>query len=722
MTQAPRANQIFQEDVYVADLFCGAGGSSTGAEIAIEEIGGHMVLKAVNHWNRAIETHQANHPTATHVLEDVSVVDPESVVEEGYLDLLLASPECKFHSRARGGKPINDQGRMSAWAIFNWLTKLDVRCVIVENVPEFTDWGPEKDGKPDRARRGEYFQAWFLSFQNLGYDVQWRMLNAADYGEATTRTRFFLQARKDGRPLVWPEPTHAKSDTKMFPGLKPWRGAREIIDWNNPGRSLLDDPKYRKKPLSEKTMHRIARGLLRHGGILAPLYIRLLDLPQQPEKPKNKHTDPANPFLLNRHGENGSLRVHSVEEPMPTATTRGAGYLVSPDAEPFHASDRQHTAPRKMDQPLLTITTLTGGGQYVVRPQAKPFVNANRNHNAPKALEEPVPTVTTAHGGGSFLVEPSLKSFVLGQQSGGAPRSPEEPIPTITADGAISLVQPSIIEYYGQSHAREVESPLAGITAKARKHALIQPILVEYYTNSEAASIDNPVPTITTKDRHALLNPSLVEVNHGDSKKWNTDRVQSVEDPLGAITTKRGVSLVNPLLIQTGQTGGNGGYARPADKPVPTITTRNDVHILTPQAAPYIVANFGEREGQPPRVHDIDEPLPTVSSRGAGSLVSPTLSKTILEQAEKASLDPRRIVFINGQPFILDIRFRMLQNSELAKAMGFSDEETEYEFAGNVSEITKQIGNAVPVHLAAALVKAALGPTPPVKAPPEPKD
>ena len=350
-------------DTYlVADLFCGAGGSSTGAQKAIAEIGGRMDLVAINHWPTAIATHSANHPTARHLVEDVSMVDPEAVVEEGRLDLLMASPECKFYSRARGGKPVHDQGRMNPWAIHNWLTKLDVKCVFIENVPEFVEWGPlNPDGRPDKAHKGEHFQAWFLTFHALGYQAEWRMPNAADYGDATTRIRFFLMARKDGLPVVWPEPSHAKGDTGMFPGRRPWRGAKEIIDWSNPGRSLLDDPKYLKKPLREKTRRRIARGLERFGGPLAPLYIRLLDLPpDHPTSPSGASGGTGEPFILNRNGENGSARVHSVEAPMPTATGRGAGYLVEPEASPFYGSDRQHTAPWSVDQPIHTVTTLTG--------------------------------------------------------------------------------------------------------------------------------------------------------------------------------------------------------------------------------------------------------------------------------------------------------------------------------------------------------------------------
>ena len=725
-------------DTYlVADLFCGAGGSSTGAQKAIADIGGEMELVAINHWNTAVATHAANHPTARHLVEDVSLVDPEVVVEEGRLDLLMASPECKYYSRARGGKPVHDQGRMNPWVVHNWLTKLDVKCVLIENVPEFVDWGPlQADGKPDKTHKGEHFQAWFLTFQALGYQAEWRMLNAADYGDATTRIRFFLMARKDGSPVVWPEPSHTKGETGMFPGRQPWRGAREIIDWSSSGRSLLDDPKYLKKPLSEKTRRRIARGLRRFGGPLAPLYIRLLDLPddsgQATPAPDDSGTE--QPFILNRGGENGYVRAHSVEAPTPTATTRGAGYLVTPglkqaDGEagvqeegaadafvlPHH---RGGSLPRSTEDPIPTITA-KGPGYLVTTKllncEAEPFVCANRNHNAPKSVDQPIPAVTTNHGGGSFLVEPGLQSFMLGQQSGGAPRSTDQPAPTVTGDGAISLVQPSIVEYYGQSFARSIDDPLSAVTSQGRKHGLVKPLLVEYYGNSGDADVDEPLPTVTTRARHGLANPVVVQLNHGDgSQGLNGDerRVHSVDEPLGSLTTSPGTGLAHSVLIQTSHNLSEGNYAHPPDKPLPALTSKADLCMATPSVSPFLVPNFGEKEGQAARVHDIEEPVPAVTSRGAGSLVAPTLVEPVLKQVQDANVDLRRLVLVDGVPYLLDIRFRMLQNQELARAMGFEDEETSYEFLGNVAEVTKQIGNAVPVHLAAALVRAALGTDP----------
>ena len=588
----------------VADLFCGAGGSSTGAAKAIAEIGGQMELAAVNHWPVAVKTHQQNHPSARHYVQDLDRADPEAIVPEGRLDLLMASPECRFYSRARGGKPVHDQGRMNPWIVHRWLTSLDVQRVLVENVPEFTDWGPlGPDGKPDKARKSTYFEEWVRSMWGLGYEVEWRMLNAADYGDATTRIRFFLQARNDGKPIRWPEATHSKTGGPNLLGETPkWRAAREIIDWTNLGRSLLDDPKYRKKPLSQKTHRRIARGLERFGGPLAHLYIRLLNL----EDGDGRERDPGEPeplqvLILSQGGENGEEHAHSAE----------------PSAEPSAKEDRD-----------------------------------------------------------------------------------------------ISLVQPSIIEYYGQSHARAVAEPLSTVMP-GRKHGFVNPTLVKYYSNSHSADVDAPLPTLTTKARYGLADPVLVELNHRNGSQrhpGNDRRSHSVDHPLGSLTTAPGIGLAQPVLVQTSQTGGNGIYVRPTEEPIPTLTTRNDMCIATPTAKPYLVPNFGERGGQEPRTHDVDAPLPAVTSRGAGSLVYPTLAEPILKQMKRADMDPRRLVFVDGKPYVLDIRFRMLQNSELARAMGFEDEETRYEFAGNVSQVTKQIGNAVPVHLAAALVRAALGP------------
>ena len=766
------------EPVVVVDLFAGAGGTSTGAKKAIEKLGRTMDLAAVNHNPVAIETHSRNHPEARHYVDDVEHADPEKIVPQGYVDLLLASPECRFFSRARGGRPVLDQLRMKPWTVLDWATKLRIRIILVENVPEFTKWGPlDDDGRPIKSKEGLHFQSWFTTFQNLGYQVEYRNLNAADHGDATTRTRFFLIARNDGVPIRWPEPTHSKhGDPTMLSHLPKWRAANEIIDWDNPGRSLLDDPKYHKRPLSEKTRRRIAKGIDRHcHPTLAPFYISLLDLPEhQTTKPGATADQSAEPladpqaaapnFIVNRHGENGSLRIHPVTDPCPTSTTRGAGYLLSASALPTSA---------------LGLT---------VPPQHLPpeaFTFANRNENAARGLHQPVPPATTSAGGGLCLVRPrssplQLEPFILGQHSGSTPRETTSPIPTVAQDGAISLTEPSLLIFYGQSVGQSLQTPLSTILG-CRKHALLEPMLVQYFGQGDCRSTAFPIPSLTTHDRYALAQPYLFQVNHGPSRLFpDNGRGQDISIPLATITSKRATAVVNPslipgypallnlahgrrngdpaaddrrilnwlsplptvtstaafamaapvilpphdsallplpedadyaafpvltpLLVQRAQTGGNGAYVRPTHRPAPTITTQNDLAL----ALPFLVPNFGERAHQCPRTHSLHHPLATVTAKGACNLVIPRTAKSQLPQ----DIDPRRVVYLNGQPHLLDIRFRMLQNNELARAMGFDDDESTYEFSGTATQITKQIGNAVPVNLAAALVGALLADLP----------
>ena len=545
-----------RETLLVADLFCGAGGSSSGARRAIENLGKKMELVAVNHWPVAVATHQANHPEARHYLQNLETADPETIVPGGYLDLLMASPECRYYSNARGGKPIQDQGRMSPWIIQRWITSINVQVILVENVPEFVHWGPlDENGRPDPERRGLYFEEWVRSLWGLGYHAEWRFLNSADFGEATSRTRFFMQARQDGKPIRWPEASHARDPEGAFGApLKKWRGAREIIDWSNQGKSLLDDPKYVKKPLAEKTRRRIARGLEKYGGPLAWLYIRLLDLPEYAGLEYPPPHDIS--FTLDRNGNNGYERSHPVSEPDPNVNGRDCGYLS---------------------------------------------------------------------------------------------RTAEDPL---------------VVQFQRDSNCSRIAEPLSTITAQGRKHGLVEPILVEYYSQSDCASVENPLPTVTTKDRHSLCQPTLVQVNHGGDGEGRT---QSTAEPLPTQTARGSVALARPTMLQIdhgGRCDGNDRGALSVEEPAPTIVTKNNLALAQPEAVPL--------------------------------------------QDEENAVDPRRLVIINGKPHLLDIRFRMLQNLELARAMGFSDEETQYEFTGNVSEVTRQIGNAVPVKVAEALVGAVL--------------
>lgn len=308
--------------IYAADLFCGAGGSSTGLLQAAAERGMGVVLIAINHWETAIETHAANHPEANHLCASLDQLDPSKVVPRGKLDLLLASPECTHHSTARGGKPMSDQSRASAWHVLHWAERLRVENIVIENVREFMGWGPlGANGRPIERRKGETFGAWLAALRSLGYSVEFRVLNAADYGDATTRSRLFILATRKRGGVAWPEPSHGrKRASDLFAGdVQPWRSAREVIDWSIEGSSIFE----RSKPLAERTLARIAEGLRRFGGA---------------------------EFLL---GQQSGAVARPVSAPMPTVATSGAISL----CEPFLVQYNGTSESRPVSAPIGTLTT-----------------------------------------------------------------------------------------------------------------------------------------------------------------------------------------------------------------------------------------------------------------------------------------------------------------------------------------------------------------------------
>lgn len=309
----------------LADLFCGAGGTSEGAVEAARASGFEPRLTAINHWPVAVATHTANHPDARHFCASLDALNPRDLFKEGELDLLWASPECTHHSQARGGKPINDQSRATAWCVTRWAEALRPTWILVENVPEFQTWGPiGSNGRPLASRKGEVFRAWVATLEALGYTVGSRVLRSADYGDPTTRERLFVQCVRGRRRIVWPEPTHcAAGETDLFGTRKPWVAAREIIDWSLPSQSIFE----RKRPLSPKTMERIKAGLRKFG---------------------------LKPFMTPGNGERSTQtpRTHSVDEPAPTVTAQGHFHL----AEPFIVPQRSSQA-LSVEHPLDTVTT-----------------------------------------------------------------------------------------------------------------------------------------------------------------------------------------------------------------------------------------------------------------------------------------------------------------------------------------------------------------------------
>lgn len=302
----------------VIDLFCGAGGESTGIHQAFGNES-DIKLFAVNHWERACATHAANFPGDECICQDIQTVIPTSLVPEREVELMWASPECIHFSNARGDKPMDDQSRCTPFDVLRWASMLDIKRIIIENVKEFVTWGPlGRDNRPIESRKGEYFSMFVNALRAMGYTVDWRLLNAADFGAATSRTRFFLQAVRGSKKIIWPTPTHARGSEKA-----PWRPARDIIDWSIPCPPIDG----REKPLADATMRRILNGISRFWG------------------------DGAKPFLCRYNG--GDNRTHSIDCPMPVLDTSNRYGLVQPLIAELHGK----SGCRPVSEPLSTVST-----------------------------------------------------------------------------------------------------------------------------------------------------------------------------------------------------------------------------------------------------------------------------------------------------------------------------------------------------------------------------
>ncbi len=504
---------MIKKHIKAADLFCGAGGSSSGLAQACSELGLGLRLLAINHWDIAIDTHSTNHPEADHLLTGLDAVDPRKAVPGGRLDLLVASPECQHHSIARGGKPINDQSRTSAWLVLRWCEALHIQNVLIENVKEFQGWGPiGTNGRPMKRRKGETFQAFINALKSLGYAVDYRVLNAADFGDPTSRERLFIIARRGRKPIVWPEPTHAPraiiekhAQPSLFKRakLEPHRTAREIIDWSLEGESIFN----RKRPLSPNTMARIFAGLRKYCGL---------------------------PFLVPNFGEREGQppRTHAVDVPLPAVTGHGAGAL----CEPFIVELRGGKFANSIDQPLSVVATK--GAHHAL---CQPFLVTLRTHADADSLDDPLKTIC-ASGLHHALCQP----FVLGQQSGGAPRDVDHPLPTIATDGAIALIQPFLIPQHND-RTRSIDRPLQTLTTESRGVGLVEPFLVVVNHGQDAGysrrtrSVDDPMPALTTSNSLGVAEPYLVKFN-------GTGKANSVDEPLDTISTKDRFGLCIPQI------------------------------------------------------------------------------------------------------------------------------------------------------------------------------
>ncbi|HDL7173687.1 TPA: DNA cytosine methyltransferase [Yersinia enterocolitica] len=576
----------------IVDNFAGGGGASTGIELAT----GRSVDIAINHDPNAIAMHTTNHPDTLHYCESVFDIDPIAATAGRPVGLAWFSPDCRHFSKAKGSKPVKKEIRGLAWVVVRWALAKRPRVMMLENVEEFKTWGPlitipqkpDLEGQmletfigpiypsrsyPDPARAGETFAAFVgmlttgIDSQHpalqeccevlgldingteakrlvsgLGYVVEHRELRASDYGAPTIRKRFFMVMRCDGKPVVWPEPTHGdpKSLDVQSGHRASWRTAAECIDWSIPCPSIFE----RKKPLAENTLKRIARGIQRF----------VIDNPT--------------PFIV---------KCNHTSTKTSYDCFRG----------------------QALDQPLQTITKTHG---YAV---VTPHITKFRTGATGQECDEPLPTITagssTRPGGNGHalgMVEATLSPIIarIGQTGFGGDRMAYEaakPLTTITSKAEHLLVAPIIARQFGNSVGHSIEEPNGTVTAVG-KSQLVSAFLAKHfggnYTGS-GADLNQPAHTVTTVDHHALVTSNLIKLR-GTCKDG-----QQVTQPMPTITAGGlHIGEVRAFLLKY---YGNEKEGVSLNDPLHTVTTNDRFGLVTVEGIDYQIVDIGMRMLQP---------------------------------------------------------------------------------------------------------------------------
>lgn len=475
----------------IVDNFAGGGGASTGIEMAT----GKSVDIAINHDPEAIKMHKANHPGTKHYCESVWDVDPVEACKGRKVGLAWFSPDCKHFSKAKGGKPKDKKIRGLAWVALRWAALVRPRVIMLENVEEFKTWGPlNRNHRPIKAKRGKTFEKFVSQLENLGYKVDFKELIAADYGAPTKRKRFFMIARCDGKPIVWPEPTHAPADSEeVKKGLcEPYVGAYTQLDFSLPCPSIFDTAEEIKekygiravRPLAEKTMQRIARGL------------------------KKFVIDNKEPFIVqvNHSGSNHDY-CKSMNEPLSVITSKHGFGIVEPKLQkvkltvPYLGTNTTNHPGGDCKDPIHTITT--GNQQCLISPTIIQYHSETTQDGVRgQAIEQPLNTVDAANRYG--LVTSFLHKYYAGGYKGSGD-TVENPLPTVTAWDHNSLVTANLIQMNNHCDGRDIKEPLPTITAGDGHFGEVRAFLIKYYGEGTGQDIEQPLDTVTSRDRFGLV-------------------------------------------------------------------------------------------------------------------------------------------------------------------------------------------------------------------------
>lgn len=524
----------------VVDNFAGGGGASTGIEMAL----GRSVDIAINHDPAAIAMHRANHPETKHYCESVWDVDPREVTEGKPVGLAWFSPDCKHFSKAKGGKPVEKSIRGLAWVAVRWAATVKPRIIMLENVEEFTTWGPiTPEGYPDKRQKGRTFRSFVNALKRHGYKVDWRELRACDYGAPTIRKRLFMIARCDGRPIVWPEPTHGAPDSpEVLAGKrKPWKTAADIIDWSIPCPSIFETAEEIKekfgvrvvRPLADNTERRIARGLQRFV------------------------IDNAKPFVIKVNHQGEHFRGQSIMEPFQTITAKNGWGVVTP---------------------------------YIARIGQTGFGGDRLQYEA----EKPLTTITTKAE--HLLVSPTLIEIGYGEGPGQAPRAPglHKPLGTVVAGGKKhALVSAFIAKHYGGVTGVEADKPFPTITTRGTQNQIVTAHIARHFGESVGSHLDEPIGTVTAGGggKSALVTSHLVKM------RGTCQDGQPVTEPMPTITAGGlHVGEVRAFLLKYYGSADNG---QSLDGPLHTITTKDRFGLVTIEGVDYEIVDVGMRMLKP---------------------------------------------------------------------------------------------------------------------------
>lgn len=607
----------------IVDNFAGGGGASVGIEMAL----GRSPDESLNHDPEAIAMHAANHPHTHHHCQDIWSVSPRKVAAGRRIGLAWFSPDCKDHSKAKGGKPVEKRIRDLAWVVCWWAHAVKPRIILLENVEEFAEWGPlDENNKRIPERKGETFQRWLKRLRELGYHVEYRELKACDYGAPTSRNRLYVVARRDGKEIVWPQPTHGPAKD-----LKPYRTAAECIDWSIPALSIfatkaearawakLHRRGIPQRPLADNTLRRTARGLFRY--VL--------------------HC--ADPFVVRigqtKHGDSGKTRP--VGDPLSTICTKNEHLLLTPLIAPLtHQGETRRSHPANESLPV--VTGAHRGELALISP-----VLAELGHGEiegrdrrPVDLHQPL---TTQHAGGNkfALVAPTPVQTGYGEREGQAPRCLDIPKPNGTAVGC------------------------------GQKHALATSFLAKHNGGNESKAggtpLDEPMHTITSIDHHSLV---ACHIQRDFSKSFGS----AADDPSLTITgggSGKSALVASTLIKLRGSVDTHPTTAQDLREPAPTFTAHGN-HVAEVRA--FLIKYFETGIGMP-----LTDPLHTITTRDRFGLVLVQGEIYQIVDITLRMLDPRELFLAQGFPpsYKIDIpypfnRFKMLTKTAQVRMVGNS--------------------------------------------------